>query len=106
MSTWCSQQDRPVWPPFTGTGPDCSGRPSVLGLSRMPVVAVTTVVPCLGEAASDQAQAGVTPGVVDVAGQSPVAVTVDHARRVDQPSFPADPLVQLPLRGPRAAPPQ
>ena len=60
----------------------------------MPVVAVTTVVTGLGEAEFDQAQAGVTPRVVDVAEQPPVVVTVVHARRVDQPCLSADPLIR------------
>ena len=76
--------------------------PPVGGLSRMPVVAVTTVVSGLGEAELDQAQAGVTPGVVNVADQPPVVVTVVHARRVDQPDVSTDPMVQLALRGPIA----
>jgi len=63
----------------------------------MPVVAVATVVPGLGEAELDQAQAGVTPGVVNVADQPPVVVTVVHARRVDQPDVSTDPMVQLAL---------
>jgi hypothetical protein len=56
--------------------------PPVLGLSRMPVV------PGLGEAASDQAQAGVTPRVVHVAEQPPVTVAVVHAAGLTSRTLP------------------